>query len=146
MKKTVAVVFVFFALAMSVMLGWGFFDKQSKESKTNTSPAPMQTNNNSASSSAGSQNTTQPSTNTGNTYSKSQLATHNKPADCWLGINGNVYNVTNYVDMHPGGADLILMYCGKDATQAYSTQGGRGRGHSSRADAQLAEYKVGTLQ
>lgn len=32
-----------------------------------------------------------------------ELAKHNKIDDCWLAIRGKVYNVTKYMDFHPGG-------------------------------------------
>jgi cytochrome b involved in lipid metabolism len=146
MKKSVALAFGFFAIAMLIMVGWGFIEKQSKESNTAPVQAEVPSSSSSSSSSGTAQQNSSPTNSSSSSYTKGQLATHNKPADCWMAINGGIYDVTNYVDMHPGGADIVLMYCGKDATQAYNTQGGRGRGHSSRADALLAQYKVGTLQ
>jgi hypothetical protein len=35
---------------------------------------------------------------------------------CWVIIKGEVYDVTNFLDHHPGGAAIILKYAGKDAT------------------------------
>jgi cytochrome b involved in lipid metabolism len=35
---------------------------------------------------------------------------------CWVIIKGQVYDVTNFLDDHPGGAAIILKYGGKDAT------------------------------
>lgn len=32
-----------------------------------------------------------------------ELAKHNKEDDLWLAIRGKVYNVTKYLDFHPGG-------------------------------------------
>lgn len=32
-----------------------------------------------------------------------ELAKHNKMDDAWLAIRGKVYNVTKYLDFHPGG-------------------------------------------
>lgn len=32
-----------------------------------------------------------------------ELAKHNKINDGWIAIRGNVYNVTRYMDFHPGG-------------------------------------------
>jgi cytochrome b involved in lipid metabolism len=78
------------------------------------------------------------------TISTTELSKHSKSSDCWVAISGNVYDVTSYLDEHPGGADLILTYCGKDATSAYNNKGGEGK-HSSSADALLAEYQLGKL-
>jgi cytochrome b involved in lipid metabolism len=33
-----------------------------------------------------------------------QIGTHNTPASCWLIIHGNVYDVTEFLSQHPGGA------------------------------------------
>ena len=68
----------------------------------------------------------------GTNYTQTEVAKHNQPSDCWLIINNRVYDVTNYLGMHPGGPDIIAQYCGADATQAFLTKGGRGS-HSSRA-------------
>jgi cytochrome b involved in lipid metabolism len=113
---------------------------------TTTSPAPT-TKNTSSSTTAPTNTPTQTNTGTGTTnpLSRTEVAKHNKASDCWLIINNNVYNVTNYIDLHPGGADLILMDCGKDATQDYNTQGGRGKKHSANANKQLANYLIGTI-
>ncbi|KIW17998.1 hypothetical protein PV08_02285 [Exophiala spinifera] len=50
---------------------------------------------------------------------RSNIRQHSSRQSCWLIISGIVYDVTNFVDSHPGGASLILKYAGKDATQAY---------------------------
>ena len=34
-------------------------------------------------------------------------------------INGNVYDLTDFIDAHPGGANIILKYAGRDATEAF---------------------------
>ena len=146
MKKTVAVFIAFFIVSMGIMVGWGFIDKQLKEnvSPPTSNPPSVQsaTPTNSTAEQPSSPSSTSPAVQS---YSIAELSKHNTQNDCWLAINGNVYNVTQYLDFHPGGADVILMMCGKDATQAYNTQGGRGRGHSSRADTLLAQYIIGKL-
>lgn len=151
MKKTVGVFILIFVVSMGVMSGWGFIDKQIKE---NSNPAPISTpstNTTSSSGSSSSSSSSQPSssdmsTTSSRSYTLSELSSHKSPSDCWLAINGNVYNVTQYLDFHPGGADIILMFCGQDATKAYNTKGGRGGGHSSRANSQLSQYIIGTLK
>ncbi|WVQ79977.1 hypothetical protein IAT38_002078 [Cryptococcus sp. DSM 104549] len=37
----------------------------------------------------------------------------------WIVVHGNVYDVTDFLDDHPGGAEIILRYAGKDATEEY---------------------------
>ena len=148
MKKIVAVFIAIYIVSMGVMVGWGFIDKQIKE---NANPAPSATtppqeSNTSAGSSSSQSNTSASTTNDSKSYTLAELSKHKSSSDCWLAINGNVYNVTQYLDFHPGGADIILMFCGQDATKAYNTKGGRGGGHSSRADNQLANYIIGTLK
>jgi cytochrome b involved in lipid metabolism len=74
----------------------------------------------------------------------SEVARHNTAGDCWIIIQGSVYNVTQYLQIHPGGSDRITPFCGQDATTAYSTKGGRGS-HSSQADSDLSKLKLGQL-
>ena len=37
-----------------------------------------------------------------------ELRKHNKRRDAWLALNGIVYNVTPYMDYHPGGWDELV--------------------------------------
>lgn len=73
-----------------------------------------------------------------------EVAKHNSASDCWIIVNNGVYQVSEYLSLHPGGAGRITPYCGSDATQAFETQGGRGS-HSSRADTDLSQLKIGDL-
>ncbi|KAF7339355.1 hypothetical protein MSAN_02149400 [Mycena sanguinolenta] len=52
-------------------------------------------------------------------WSLDQVALHNKPTDCWVIIKNNVYDVTEFLQEHPGGSRIILKYAGRDATTAY---------------------------
>jgi cytochrome b involved in lipid metabolism len=74
----------------------------------------------------------------------SEVAKHNQAADCWIIINNSVYQVTEFLTLHPGGASIIIPYCGADATLAYDTKDGRGS-HSSQANQDLSSLKLGTL-
>jgi cytochrome b involved in lipid metabolism len=73
------------------------------------------------------------------------VAKHSTPGDCWIIINGNVYDVTQHLINHPGGANQIIPYCGQDATAAYDTKGGQGNPHSPLADSTLGPILVGAL-
>ncbi|KAF7356759.1 hypothetical protein MVEN_01010900 [Mycena venus] len=52
-------------------------------------------------------------------WSLNQVALHNKPTDCWVIIKNHVYDVTDFLQEHPGGSKIILKYAGGDATSAY---------------------------
>lgn len=50
-----------------------------------------------------------------------ELARHKSRESCWLAVHGKVYNVTPFLDEHPGGAGLLLKSSGGDATSAYES-------------------------
>ncbi|XP_048351049.1 cytochrome b5 reductase 4 [Sphaerodactylus townsendi] len=47
------------------------------------------------------------------------LAKHNKKDDCWICIRGLVYNVTPYMEYHPGGEDELMRAAGADGTDLF---------------------------
>ncbi|KAG8774371.1 hypothetical protein FRC15_001338 [Serendipita sp. 397] len=47
------------------------------------------------------------------------VSQHNTRESCWIIVHGNVYDVTEFLDDHPGGSKIILKYAGKDATEEY---------------------------
>ncbi|XP_043509894.1 cytochrome b5 reductase 4 isoform X2 [Frieseomelitta varia] len=51
----------------------------------------------------------------------SELASHNKKNDAWIAIRGIVFNVTRYMDFHPGGIDELMRGVGKDATKLFES-------------------------
>ncbi|XP_063696502.1 cytochrome b5 reductase 4 isoform X2 [Culicoides brevitarsis] len=53
--------------------------------------------------------------------SHAELAKHNKPDDCWIALRGRVYNVTRYMDFHPGGGEELMRGAGKDATALFDS-------------------------
>lgn len=53
------------------------------------------------------------------TISNAELAQHNSEGDCWMAINGAVYDVSGFLSDHPGGKAILLSNSGRDATVAF---------------------------
>lgn len=51
--------------------------------------------------------------------SSAELAKHNQVNDAWMAIRGRVFNVTRYMDFHPGGVDELMRGVGRDATKLF---------------------------
>lgn len=51
--------------------------------------------------------------------SEADVAKHDKDSDCWVVIDGEVFDVTKFLDDHPGGKKAIMIYAGKDATEEF---------------------------
>jgi len=47
---------------------------------------------------------------------RQEVAKHATKDDCWMILQGKVYNLTPYMDFHPGGVDELLRAAGKDGT------------------------------
>ena len=80
------------------------------------------------------------------TLTLAEVAAHDREDDCYL-IIGNertggakVYDVTKYLDEHPGGDAVLLELAGKYADDMFEDIG-----HSMNARQQLKEFLVGTL-
>ena len=74
-------------------------------------------------------------------YTMDQVRANNTAAKCWSLINGNVYNLTDWINSHPGGSSAIRGLCGVDGTTSFN---GRHRGQSNPT-ATLARYLLGPL-
>ncbi|CAL8464316.1 g3851 [Coccomyxa elongata] len=74
-------------------------------------------------------------------YTVKDLKDHTTEDDCWIAINGKVYDVTHFLDEHPGGFDIIVTNTGKDATEDFEEIG-----HSNAAKEMLAKYIIGDFE
>ena len=54
--------------------------------------------------------------------SADEVALHNSETDCYYILYDFVYDFTNYVNLHPGGARKVFQECGTDATSVYITE------------------------
>ena len=76
------------------------------------------------------------------TYTMEEVAKHNSKESCWTVIRGEVYDLTNWIDKHPGGADKILKICGKDGTDLFVRQ----HGGKEKPEKILESFEIGTLK
>jgi cytochrome b involved in lipid metabolism len=47
-----------------------------------------------------------------------EIAKHSTESDAWIIVDGKVYDVTDYIDLHPGG-DAILRNAGLDSSEGF---------------------------
>lgn len=50
----------------------------------------------------------------------SELKKHSSREDCWTCINGKVFNITPYLNFHPGGVDELMKCAGRDGTVLFN--------------------------
>ncbi len=79
------------------------------------------------------------------TYSMADVAQHADQRSCWMVIEGKVYDVTTFIDRHPGG-ERILQGCGVDATGLFEGTSPGGKVHSQFAKMMLKDYLIGELK
>ncbi|XP_058086080.1 cytochrome b5-like [Magnolia sinica] len=73
-------------------------------------------------------------------YVFEDVSKHNQIKDCWLIIHGKVYDVTPFMEDHPGGAEVLLAATGKDAKSDFEDVG-----HSESAKEMMDTYYIGEI-
>ncbi|KAH9424109.1 cytochrome b5 [Dermatophagoides pteronyssinus] len=74
------------------------------------------------------------------TYTLAEVAEHNEKKSVWIVIHDCVYDVTPFLDEHPGGEEVLIEQAGKDATESFEDVG-----HSTDARDIMKKYKIGEL-
>ncbi len=142
-------------LGLTVLVGhtgakaaWAGKASTAPASATSTTPSTptstSTTSTSSATTSAGASGSTTPSSSDSSSsaaLTMAVVATHNQQSDCWTAINGNVYNLTDWIAQHPGGEAPIIGLCGKDGTSAFQAQ----HGSQPEPNDRLAQFLVGPL-
>ncbi|MFZ0531377.1 MAG: cytochrome b5-like heme/steroid binding domain-containing protein [Propionicimonas sp.] len=78
---------------------------------------------------------------TAGVYAMTEVAKHADASSCWSVVNAKVYDFTDWVSQHPGGAKRILNLCGVDGTAAFEAE----HGGQARAERTLKQYEIGSL-
>ena len=74
-------------------------------------------------------------------YTMAKVRANNTSASCWTVINGNVYNLTLWIEAHPGGPSVIRGLCGVDGTNNFNSQ----HQNQSNPTQRLSSYLLGPL-
>ena len=75
-------------------------------------------------------------------YTMAQVKANNSAKSCWAVVDDYVYDLTKWINSHPGGPGAIVSLCGTDATTSFKAQ------HQNQAKpaVRLDSYKLGPLQ
>lgn len=74
-------------------------------------------------------------------YTMAQVKANSTSTKCWSAIKGNVYDLTKWINQHPGGSGAIQSLCGMDGSTAFARQHQGQRNPESR----LNSYLLGPL-
>ncbi|XP_065343642.1 cytochrome b5 [Cloeon dipterum] len=73
-------------------------------------------------------------------FTREEVSKNNDAKSTWLVIDNGVYDVTAFLNEHPGGEEVLLEQAGRDATESFEDVG-----HSSDARDLMKQYKIGEL-
>ena len=68
-----------------------------------------------------------------------QVSKHNTQESCYIVIEGFVYDVTKWLDRHPGGSKVLTNMAGVDCTDVFNAY------HTHEVRKSLKYYKIGKL-
>ena len=74
-------------------------------------------------------------------YTMAQVRANNTAKSCWTAIDGYVYNLTSWINSHPGGSGAILFLCGIDGSNAFKAQ----HENQTKPAIRLDGYRIGPL-
>lgn len=75
------------------------------------------------------------------TFTRADVESHASSESCFVTVGDNVYDVTDFVESHPGGPELVLDYAGKDITAILKDEASHR--HTESAYEMLEEFLVG---
>lgn len=73
-------------------------------------------------------------------YTLKEVAAHCTIDSCWMIIFDRVYDLTEFIEYHPGGYEIMIEYAGADATNAFNE-----KPHTIEASVMLEKYLIGEL-
>lgn len=76
-------------------------------------------------------------------YTAEDVAEHHSTTSCWVTRGGKVYDITKFLDDHPGGDEIVLKYAGLDVGEIMKDT--LEHEHSDSAYDMLEEFIIGRL-
>ncbi|XP_071494324.1 cytochrome b5-like [Diadema antillarum] len=73
-------------------------------------------------------------------YRLEEVQKHKSGSSLWLVIHNQVYDVTKFLDEHPGGEEVLIEQAGGDGSESFEDVG-----HSSDARELMKDYHIGEL-
>lgn len=73
-------------------------------------------------------------------YRRDEVANKNNSQGAWIVIHNSIYNVTEFLNEHPGGEEVLLEQAGNDGTEAFEDVG-----HSTDAREMMKKFKIGEV-
>lgn len=74
------------------------------------------------------------------TYTRAEVSAQASAEKVLVILFNSVYDLTGFVERHPGGGSVLLAYVGRDATGGFEAIG-----HSTSAHQWAKEFKVGEI-
>jgi len=74
-------------------------------------------------------------------YTWKELSTHCTEQDCWVCIDGKIYDITKWLPDHPGGKEILLLSAGRDVTNLFESY----HPMSDKPASLLKKYEVGVI-
>ena len=74
-------------------------------------------------------------------YTMEKVKANASATSCWSVIKGNVYNLTAWINQHPGGSSSIKSLCGVDGSVAFAAQ----HQGQSKPESRLSGFLLGPL-
>jgi len=75
-------------------------------------------------------------------YTMAQVRANNSASNCWSVIDDSVYDLTKWINSHPGGSGAIVGLCGRDGSSTFNSR----HGGQSSPKSTLAGYLLGPLE
>jgi len=75
-------------------------------------------------------------------YTWEEVAQHNTESSAWVYVGNQVYDITRWLDHHPGGKEILLLTAGRDVSDLFVTY----HPFTDKAAAVLAKYHIGEVK